>query len=102
MKVVEIKEKDFNNIVKKDAKVLVDCYASWCGPCKLLSPIIDEVAEETKDCKFYKLNVDEAEKVSKEYGIMSIPTLLLFNNGELKSKTIGLKSKKEIKDIINN
>lgn len=102
MKVVEIKEKDFNNIVKKDAKVLVDCYASWCGPCKLLSPIIDEVAEETRDCKFYKLNVDEAEKVSKEYGIMSIPTLLLFNNGELKSKTIGLKSKKEIKDIINN
>ena len=102
MKVIEIKEKDFNNIVKEDGKILIDCYASWCGPCKLLSPIIDEVAEETKDCKFYKLNVDDAEEISKEYGIMSIPTLLLFNNGELKSKTIGLKSKKEIKDIINN
>ena len=101
MKVTEIKEKEFKGIISKEGKILIDCYAPWCGPCKLLSPIIDELAEETKNCKFYKLNIDDAEDISREYGIMSIPTLLLFENGELLTKTIGLKSKEELKKIIN-
>lgn len=101
MKVKEIQEKEWKKIVEQKGKVLIDCYAPWCGPCKLLSPIIDELAEETKNCKFYKINVDDAEAISREYGIMSIPTILLFEDGELKEKTIGLKSKEEIKKIIN-
>ena len=100
MKVKEIKEKEFKEIIEKEEKVLIDCYAPWCGPCRLLSPIIDELAKETDSCKFYKLNVDDAEEISREYKIMSIPTLLLFEKGELKQKTIGLKSKSEIKKII--
>lgn len=101
MKVKEIQEKEWKKIVEQKEKILIDCYAPWCGPCKLLSPIIDELAEETKNCKFYKINVDDAEAISREYGIMSIPTLLLFEDGKLKEKTIGLKSKEEIKKIIN-
>ena len=101
MKVKEIQEKEWKKIVEQKGKMLIDCYAPWCGPCKLLSPIIDELAEETKNCKFYKINVDDAEEISREYGVMSIPTLLLFEDGELKEKTIGLKSKEELKTIIN-
>ena len=100
MKVIEITEKEFKERIKSNGKVLIDCYAPWCGPCKLLSPIVDEVASEREDCEFHKLNVDDAEEISREYGIMSIPTLLLFDKGELKTKTIGFKSKEELKELI--
>lgn len=97
--VEEIKELEFNEKVK-EGKVLVDCYATWCGPCRMLSPIIDEVAKEKEDYKFYKLDVDEAEGVPKKYGIMSIPTLLIFENGELKEKLTGFKTKEELDGIL--
>lgn len=100
MKVKEIKENEFKEVIKKEGKVLVDCYAPWCGPCKLLSPIIDELASKTETCEFYKLNVDDAEEISREYGIMSIPTILLFDNGELKQKTIGFKPIEELQELI--
>ncbi len=100
MKVVEITEIEFKDKIKREGKVLVDCYAPWCGPCKLLSPIIDELAMETDDCEFYKLNIDESEVISTEYRIMSIPTILLFDHGKLKQKLIGFKTKEELKNII--
>ncbi len=95
----EINENEFSEVIK-DKKVLVDCFAPWCGPCRMLGPVIDEVATEETDVNFYKLNVDDAEKVSKEYGIMSIPTILVFENGELKNKSVGFISKDEIKELI--
>lgn len=97
--VKEIKEKDFDNSIK-GGKVLVDCYADWCGPCRMLSPIVDEVSEELKDVTFYKLNVDDAEDVSTKYGIMSIPTLLIFDKGELKEQLVGFKTKEELINIL--
>lgn len=97
--VKEINEKEFDEVIKT-GKVLVDCYAPWCGPCKMLSPIIDEIAEEIADYSFYKLNVDNAEEVSRKYGIMSIPALLILENGELKQKLVGFKSKEELKNIL--
>lgn len=81
-------------------KVLVDCFATWCGPCRMLSPIIDQLAGEVEDYSFYKLDVDKCENVTREYGIMSIPTLLVFENGELKEKLVGFKSKEELKEIL--
>ncbi len=99
MKVIEINEKEFNDKIK-EGKVIVDCYAPWCGPCRLLSPVIDELANESKDYNFYKLNTDDAEEISREYGIMSIPTVLFFENGELKQKTIGFKNKEELKELM--
>ena len=97
--VKEINEKEFDEIVK-EGKVLVDCFAEWCGPCRMLSPIVDELAEEVTDCTFYKLNVDNAEELPARYGIMSIPTLLLFKDGELITKSVGFKTKDELKEFI--
>lgn len=99
MSVLKIEEKDFAEKIK-EGKVIVDCYADWCGPCKMLSPIIDELASEIDDCIFYKLNIDESETTPAKYGIMSIPTLLLFENGELKQKSIGFKTKEELRELI--
>lgn len=101
MSVKKIEEKEFKNLINnQEKKVIVDCYADWCGPCRMLSPIIDELAEEIDNCEFYKLNVDEAEEVSREYGIMTIPTILIFKEGNLENKSIGLKSKEELKSLI--
>ena len=97
--VTEITEKEFNEKISK-GKVLVDCYAPWCGPCRMLGPIIDAVASENKEYSFYKLNVDDSEEVAVKYGIMSIPCLLVFENGELKETSIGLKSKDEVKELL--
>ena len=97
--VKEIKESEFEQVVGT-GKVVVDCYAPWCGPCRMLSPVIDEIAEELTDYTFYKLNVDDAEEVSRKYGIMSIPSLLILENGELKQKLVGFKSKSELKEIL--
>jgi len=97
--VVEIEDKDFEEILKKDKKVVIDCYASWCGPCKMLSPILDELAKEIDSYKFYKLNVDNSELATSKYEIMSIPTILIFEDGNLKDKIVGLKSKSELKEL---
>jgi len=98
--VVEIKDNEFEEVIKKDKKVIIDCYAVWCGPCKMISPIIDELASELSDCKFYKLNVDESEVVTSKYDIMSIPTILIFEDGILKNKVVGLRSKSELQELI--
>ena len=97
--VVEIEDKDYEEIIKKDKKVVIDCYASWCGPCKMLSPIIDELAKELDNYKFYKLNVDNSELVTSKYEIMSIPTILIFEDGKLIDKVVGLRLKSELKEL---
>lgn len=93
--VEEINENVFKEKIGS-GNVLVDCYAPWCGPCRMLSPIIDELAKEVDSYSFYKLNVDEAENISMEYGIMSIPTILIFKDGNLVNKLVGLRSKAEL------
>lgn len=96
--VKEIKDTEYETVIK-EGKVVIDCYAPWCGPCKMISPIIDKFSEEITTTKFYKINVDEAEKITKDFNIMSIPTLLIFENGELKDKVVGLRSKSELEEI---
>ncbi len=97
--VKEIKENEFNEVIK-EGKVVVDCFAVWCGPCKMMGPILDQVSSENSDVKFYKLDVDNANDITKEYEIMSIPTLLIFEDGKLKNKSVGLVGKDEINDLI--
>ena len=97
MEVIEINENEFEEKIK-EGKVFVDCFATWCGPCKMLSPVIDEVAKENTEYKFYKLDVDEAEEVAAKYGIMSIPTMLIFDEGKLKETVVGFRTKDEIKE----
>ena len=98
--VKEIKDSEYKDIIKNNKKVVIDCFADWCGPCRMLSPVIDALSEELKDVSFYKVNVDSAEIITKEYEIMSIPTLLIFEDGKLKEKVIGLRSKSELENIL--
>lgn len=95
-----VKDINYEGLIK-EGKVVIDCFATWCGPCKMLSPIIDSLSEELTDVKFYKIDVDEAEKITTDYEIMSIPTILIFEDGKLKEKVVGFKSKEELKEIIN-
>lgn len=98
--VKEITESEFSNVINSNKKVLVDCYAPWCGPCKMISPIVDMLSEEIKDVSFYKINVDNAQEMAVNYGIMSIPTLLIFENGEMKNRVVGFRSKGELEDLL--
>jgi len=101
MAVNKVNNDTFKNLVLDNAKtVLVDFYADWCGPCKMLSPIIDQIAAESTDYDVYKLNVDEAPEIAAKYGVMSIPTLIVFKGGQVAGKTIGLQSKQTILNML--
>jgi len=88
-KTVEVTDASFDEFVKAHPKVVVDCWAAWCGPCRMLSPIIEQLSEEKPGITFGKLNVDQNRVIPMRYGIMSIPTLLYFKDGELVDKTLG-------------
>lgn len=87
-----LKDEVFNDEIK-EGLVLVDFYADWCGPCRMLAPVIEEVANELPNVKIIKINVDEREDVARTYGVMSIPTVILFENGETKKKQVGFMPK---------
>lgn len=87
-------------VISAQGRVLVDFWASWCGPCMMLSPIVDEAAEELSDIKFCKVNCDEDRELAVEYGISAIPCLLLFENGEVINKSVGLVEKEDILKLV--
>jgi len=103
-KVVEITEENFEEkVLKSDKPVLLDFFAEWCGPCKTLTPIIEELAEEYADRVVVgHLDVDSAQQIAQRYQVMSIPTLILFVNGEVKQQQIGLVPKKALADMIDS
>ncbi|MBN1683093.1 thioredoxin [Candidatus Bathyarchaeota archaeon] len=99
-KTIEVTDTTFDDIVQKNKYVVIDCWAAWCGPCNILTPIIEQLAEENPEVVFCKLNVDQNRKISSKYGIMSIPTLLYFKEGKLSDKTLGALPKKTLEGRI--
>lgn len=99
--VVAITKNNFEEeVMKSDKTVLIDFWASWCGPCRMLSPIVDEIAEECSDIKVCKVNVDEESELAGEFKVMSIPTLFVIKNGKVVNQSVGVKSKTEILSMI--
>lgn len=98
----EIKDTNFAEIIKSSSEpVVVDFWASWCGPCKMLAPVIDEISGELGDkAKFFKLNVDENPVTSTQYKIASIPTVMVLKNGEVVDTLVGFRPKDAIKSVI--
>ncbi len=98
MKIID-SVKEFDEVIAK-GKVLVDFFAVWCGPCKMIAPVLEEIADERDDVIIVKVDVDETPDLARRYGIMSIPTLLLFKDGQLVSKTMGYQDKDSLNDFI--
>ncbi len=101
--VVELTDQDFEQKVKNaDVPVLVDFWAPWCGPCKMIAPILEEIASEYQGkAAICKLDTDQHREAAVEYGINAIPTIILFNNGQIEKKWVGLTSKKDITSEID-
>ena len=101
MAVINITKENFEQeVLRSDKPVLLDFWASWCGPCRMLSPIVDEVAEERTDVKVGKVNVDQQPELAGEFGVMSIPTLLVFENGKLVRQAVGARPKAAVLDLL--
>lgn len=99
MAVKEINDANFEEEVSQ-GNVVVDCFASWCGPCRMLAPIIEELSEEITSVKFCKLDVDESSAVPSKYAVFSIPTLLFFKDGKLIKTLVGYHEKKELEKLL--
>ena len=94
MAIVEINNANFNSeVLESDKKVLVDFWAPWCGPCRMVSPIVDEIAGENDNVKVCKINIDDQPQLASQYGVMSIPTLMVFENGDIAGKAVGARNK---------
>jgi len=100
MAVVSINENNFEEIKNGSKTVLIDFYADWCGPCKMVSPIVDKIAEEHPEYIVGKVNVDDEPDLAESYGVMSIPTLVVLKGGEVATKTVGVQSKEAILEML--
>ena len=87
-------------VLKSDRPVLLDFWASWCGPCRMVAPTLDEIAAERQDIKVGKINVDEEPELTAQFRVMSIPTLVVMENGEVKNKAVGVRPKEEILELL--
>lgn len=102
MAIINLTRNNFKSeVMSSDKTVLIDFWAEWCGPCRMMSPVIDEIADEVSDVKVCKVNVDEASDLASMFGIESIPTLIVIKNGQTVNKSIGLISKEQVRSLIN-
>lgn len=103
MSIVLINKTNFDQVINSKTPVLVDFYADWCGPCKILSPVIHELAEKNSGkAKFYKVDIDQSIELAQRFQVMSIPTVLIFKDGKVVGKEVGVKSKSTYQNILDS
>ena len=102
MEVKFLSDVNFAETIKANEIVLIDFYASWCGPCKMLSPILEQVAKERPNILIGKVNIDFEQIVSKEYNVWTIPTIIIFKNGKEYLRTLGFKTKEMLLELIDS
>ena len=100
MPIYSVTKESFEKIKESGKKALIDFYADWCGPCKMIAPILHELEAEMPELVIAKINVDELTDIAIQYGIQSIPTLLVMENGEITNKAVGFRSKEQILDLL--
>lgn len=101
MSVLVITKENFQTeVIESEKTVLLDFWASWCGPCRMVSPIVDEIAEEHPEIKVGKVNVDEEQELATEFGVMSIPSLFVIKNGKIVNHSVGAKPKNQILEML--
>lgn len=100
MSVLKIDKNNFNEVKNSGKTVLLDFYAEWCGPCRMVAPIVDEIAEENPQYLVGKINVDEQEELAQEFGVFSIPTLVVLKNGEVVNQVTGARPKPQILKLL--
>ena len=101
MSVIKLNKNIFENeVLKSDKKVLIDFYADWCGPCRMVGPVVEEIATEHPEYKVCKVNVDEENELAVSFNIMSIPALFVLENGKVTKQAVGVKTKAQILDML--
>ena len=101
MSVVKVNKENINEVLNSEKTVLIDFYADWCGPCRMMGPVIDALAEEYPEYLIGKINVTDEEELAIKYGVSSIPTLMVVKNGSVTQKVSGLRSKQEVIALLN-
>ena len=102
MSVISVNKNNFDEIRNSDMPVLLDFYADWCGPCRMVSPIVDEIAQENPQYLVGKINVDEEPELAQAFGVMSIPMLAVIKDGKLVNQAVGARPKDSILDMLKN
>lgn len=100
MNIIVVNKKKFKEEIKNSSKVIVDFFATWCPPCKAISPIIEEFAKENNDIKVLKVNVDSEQELAIEYNVMSVPTIISFVDGNERNRIVGITTKDKIENLI--
>lgn len=100
MSVISVNKDNFGTVKNSEKTVLLDFYADWCGPCRMVSPIVDEIAEERDDLLVGKVNVDNEPELAEQFGVFSIPTLVVMKNGEIVNQSTGARPKNQILDLL--